>query len=61
LEQTLRGFRARVEAALDQRLPAPNQSPEPLHQALRYAILNGGKRIRACLVYAAGMALGVEP
>ena len=61
LEQTLRGFRARVEAALDQRLPAPNQSPEPLHQAMRYAILNGGKRVRACLVYAAGMALGVEP
>ncbi len=61
LEQTLHGFRARVEAALDQRLPSPNQPPEPLHQAMRYAILNGGKRVRACLVYAAGRALGVEP
>lgn len=27
---------------------------------MRYAILNGGKRIRACLVYASGMTLGVE-
>ena len=61
LEQTLHGFRTRVEAALDRRLPSPNQSPEPLHQAMRYAILNGGKRVRACLVYAAGMALGVKP
>ncbi|MDH3670569.1 MAG: (2E,6E)-farnesyl diphosphate synthase [Gammaproteobacteria bacterium] len=57
----LGGFRARAEAALDQRLPAPNRSPELLHQAMRYAILNGGKRVRACLVYATGMALGVEP
>ena len=28
---------------------------------MRYAILNGGKRVRACLAYAAGMALGVKP
>ena len=34
--------------------------PPLLHQAMRYATLNGGKRIRAALVYAAGEALGAS-
>lgn len=32
-----------------------------LHAAMRYATLNGGKRLRACLVYATGASLGVDP
>jgi geranylgeranyl pyrophosphate synthase len=61
-EQTLRHMQARVEQALDHRLPASTESPERLHAAMRYATLNGGKRIRACLVYASGMAVGAaEP
>ena len=43
---------------MDRRLPLASEPPERLHQAMRYATLNGGKRIRACLVYAAGAALG---
>ena len=58
LQQTLHHLRQRVEGALDPRLPPPSEPPERLHEAMRYATLEGGKRIRACLVYAAGQALG---
>jgi farnesyl diphosphate synthase len=51
----------RVEHALDLLLPPPDEEPAKLHEAMRYACLNGGKRIRAMLVYAAGVALGGEP
>jgi farnesyl diphosphate synthase len=47
----------RVEAALDRFLPAPGTLPAELHEAMRYAVLQGGKRVRPLLVYAAGQAL----
>ncbi len=46
--------RARVEAALDAVLPSPTTLPGRLHEAMRYATLGGGKRVRAMLVHAAG-------
>ena len=46
----------RVEAFLAQQMPAEQQVPATLHQAMRYAVLGGGKRVRAALVYAAGSA-----
>jgi len=51
--------RHRVEHALSQWLPSPDIIPERLHEAMRYATLNGGKRIRPVLVYATGAALGI--
>jgi farnesyl diphosphate synthase len=42
-----------VEAVLDACLP-PNLIPHSLQEAMRYAALDGGKRVRALLVYAAG-------
>jgi farnesyl diphosphate synthase len=57
--EILKRFQTRVERALDQHLPAVTTPPRRLHEAMRYATLNGGKRIRAALVYAAGGALGV--
>lgn len=45
-----------IEAMLDQVLPAADTVPARLHEAMRYAVLGGGKRIRAALVYAAGDA-----
>ena len=54
----LQRYRERVETALAQTLPPENRAPARLHAALRYATLNGGKRLRACLVYASGAALG---
>jgi farnesyl diphosphate synthase len=44
--------RRRIEDALDQILPADDALP--LHQAMRHAVLGGGKRIRPLLAYAAG-------
>src|SRR3546814_20065981 len=45
-----------IEAVLDQVLPQETVVPESLHEAMRYAVLGGGKRVRAALVYAAGEA-----
>jgi farnesyl diphosphate synthase len=47
-------WRHRVETVLDAALPSENTAPKRLHQAMRYSTLGGGKRIRACLVYASG-------
>lgn len=44
--------------ALARALPDEAMSPVPLHRAMRYAVLGGGKRMRPLLVYAAGLALG---
>jgi farnesyl diphosphate synthase len=49
-----------VERALARRLPPADVEPTRLHQAMRYATLDGGKRLRAGLVYAAGEALGAS-
>ena len=50
-------WRARCEQTLDALLPTAEQSPTRLHQAMRYACLDGGKRLRAQLVYATGALL----
>jgi farnesyl diphosphate synthase len=44
----------RNEVCLDAALPAAEQHPKGLHEAMRYAVLDGGKRVRPLLVYAAG-------
>ncbi|MBY8965770.1 polyprenyl synthetase family protein [Algiphilus sp. NNCM1] len=43
----------RLEARLDQALPAAGTLPPRLHEAMRYA-MQGGKRLRALLIYACG-------
>src|SRR5688572_6926062 len=43
-----------VEATLKRVLPAPDIAPQRLHQAMRYAVLGGGKRVRPLLAFAAG-------
>jgi farnesyl diphosphate synthase len=45
---------ARIETALDATLPPADAVPQRLHAAMRHAVLGGGKRLRAQLVYAAG-------
>ncbi|KRG76780.1 geranyl transferase [Stenotrophomonas ginsengisoli] len=57
-EILLEQWRARVEAALDAALPAADLAPQRLHQAMRYSVLGGGKRLRPLLVYAAGRCTG---
>lgn len=50
--------RAAIEAALDRLLPPEDAPPAPLHRALRYSVLGGGKRLRPLLVLAAAEAAG---
>jgi len=52
--------RARIERALERTLAPADMHPMRLHEAMRYAALGGGKRIRALLVHAAGEALGAQ-
>jgi len=51
-------IQARVEAMLARVLPAPRLAPARLHEAMRYAVLEGGKRVRPLLAFAAGEAVG---
>lgn len=57
LREWMTGMAERAETALDQYLPAASHAPQRLHEAMRYAALGGGKRVRPLLCYAAG-ALG---
>lgn len=54
-------YQARVEHALDACLTPATIIPVSLHEAMRYAVLGGGKRLRAALVYATGATVGAEP
>ncbi|MEP6996076.1 MAG: farnesyl diphosphate synthase [Betaproteobacteria bacterium] len=51
----------RVESLLDHVLDAMDASPRRLREAMRYAALGGGKRVRALLAYAAGELTGSDP
>ena len=50
----MRAVQARIEATLSRLLPNEETIPARLHQAMRYASLGGGKRVRPLLVFAAG-------
>jgi len=60
LENLLQEYQSCVETALDKWLPAANLQPEHLHEAMRYAVLGDGKRIRPVLVYAAGQVFDIN-
>ncbi len=59
-ENRVAHYTERVDAKLDSVLPPLSQSPRRIHEAMRYAVFNGGKRVRPLLVYAAGECLGVN-
>jgi geranylgeranyl pyrophosphate synthase len=54
----LESWQARMEVALAARLPGPDVVPARLHEAMRYSVLGGGKRIRPALLFAAALAVG---
>jgi farnesyl diphosphate synthase len=45
---------SRFEELLRTLLPQPDIAPQRLHQAMRYSVLDGGKRVRPLLAFAAG-------
>lgn len=59
--QKIPAYSARITQALENALPAATATPNRLHEAMRYATLNGGKRIRPLIVYATGECLSIDP
>jgi geranylgeranyl pyrophosphate synthase len=58
-EDRLAACGARVERCLERWLPSADTAPRRLHEAMRYSVLGGGKRVRPVLVYFTGAALAV--
>jgi len=56
-----RDVATRLEATLAELLPQARIVPTRLHDAMRYSTLNGGKRVRAMLVFGAGEVTGADP
>ena len=50
-----------IDACLDRLLPVRETFPSSLHQAMRYCLFAGGKRIRPALAFAAAEAVGGNP
>jgi len=53
--------RAQVDRALDAQLPPADTPPAAIHDAMRYAVLGGGKRVRPILAIAAAEGCGADP
>ena len=47
-----------ADITLDRLIPAENTEPKRLHEAIRWSVFAGGKRVRAAIVYASGRAFG---
>ena len=54
-------YQHRADQSLEYWLPSASVNPMRLHQAMRYAVLAPGKRVRPILVYATAEALGLDP
>lgn len=52
---------SRVDDRLDDLLPSADTVPSELHEAMRWAALGAGKRVRACLLYASARACHPSP
>ena len=53
--------RERIDKHLDLSLPPPDEPPASLHEAMRYAVFSGGKRLRPAMVFAGALAAGADP
>ena len=51
---------SRFEEVLKRLLPQADATPQRLHAAMRYSVLEGGKRVRPLLAYAAGELAGAS-
>ena len=58
--ERLSDYRDRVRSMLERALPRASQPPRRLHEAMRYAVLGGGKRVRAILALATGETLHAD-
>lgn len=58
IDSYLAGCRQAVEDELECVLPPADETPAVLHEAMRYSVFAGGKRIRPALTFAAAECLG---
>ncbi len=56
----MKSVQLQCEHALSSFLPGAADMPARLHEAMRYAVLDGGKRVRPLLVFAAGELFGAD-
>jgi len=56
----MKAVQSGAESALDRFLPPAEQVPAKLHEAMRYTVLGGGKRVRPLLVHASGALFGAD-
>lgn len=59
-ESYLQKRQERINSVLPHLLPSQDELPFNLHQAMHYAVMNGGKRLRPILVYAVGETFGAS-
>jgi farnesyl diphosphate synthase len=57
----MRDVQAQSEQSLAALLPKADTVPHKLHEAMRYTVLGGGKRIRPLLAHASGALFGADP
>lgn len=60
LDTFLADVRRAVETALDGLVPASEEQPTRLHEAVRWSLFAGGKRVRPAIVMAVGDTFGAE-
>ncbi len=60
-EAFLAQSRERVDKYLERVLPPADEPPLTLHEAMRYAVFSGGKRLRPAMVFAGALVGGVDP
>lgn len=58
-QQRIKLWQQRVDQQLERWLPEADKTPSRLHQAMRYSVMSGGKRVRPILVYAIADAFDV--
>ncbi|WP_462372868.1 polyprenyl synthetase family protein [Turicimonas muris] len=56
----VKGCKQRVEVAAGELLPPTDLEPKILHEAMRYSVIGGGKRVRPLLVYAVSELFGAD-
>lgn len=54
-------WQQRVEETIQRHIPPATAHPARLHQAIHYALLNGGKRVRPMLTYATAELFEIDP
>ncbi len=60
IEEFMQQVSAKVDAVLDELVPAADIEPTRLHEAIRWSLFGGAKRIRPTILYAVGETFGAD-